>query len=92
MKITQLVPVKNLAQGLVCGESMKEIREVEEHTLGLMAASLGPSALGSHRKATWVANAGHPVSCGALWWAERGLHAKSGVGRSQVRGRHGVWG
>lgn len=26
MKITQLVPVKNLAQGLVCGESMKEIR------------------------------------------------------------------
>lgn len=59
---------------------------VEEHTQGLKAASLGRSALESPRKVAWAEGMwgmspciGHLVSCGALWWAERGLQARWGA-------------
>lgn len=70
------------------GDAQRKLVVGEERAHGLKAASLGPSApqSWSRRKATWVEGLwglspgiGHLVSCGALWWAERGLQARWGA-------------
>lgn len=64
----------------------KKLLVLEEHTQGLKAASLGRSAPESPRKVAWAEGMwgmspciGHLMSCGALWWAERGLQARWGA-------------
>lgn len=62
------------------------VAHTQKKSVVVRAASLGHSALEGGRKVTWAEGmwrmspcVGHLVSCGALWWAERGLQARWGA-------------
>lgn len=80
------MPVKNLAQYVVSGERTEEIgssRVTHPQAAGSFAGSLSSAEQQKSHLGRWYvgngADVGHLVLCGALWWAERGLHSKLGA-------------
>lgn len=66
-----------------CAVSTQELSEAEESTHEsevLLAAPRLSSSMGGTQPFDWVVcgrpGTGHLVLCGALWWPERGLHAR----------------